>query len=189
MKDQRLYDRILAQVSKNSAAGCWLWTGSYHKSRPHAANRYGYIGMARGNGKYGSVDTHRAMWIAIHGELPSIVYVCHRCDVPLCVNPEHLFLGAPRDNTRDMLAKNRHNNGKKTICKRGHALEGDNVYICPAGARDCKICATARYRIRAGWPEHLAYSIGKVPPGYKLDFVTGELVAARSSKRRQSQLT
>lgn len=148
MKDQRLYDRIVAQVVVNAVTGCWMWTGSYHKNRPHAANRYGYIGMQRGTGKYGSVDTHRAMWIALHGELPSTVYVCHRCDVPLCANPDHLFLGAPRDNTQDMIAKNRHNNGKKTICKRGHPLEGENLYVSKDGMRNCKACGRERERLR-----------------------------------------
>lgn len=159
---QKLYDRILAKTVKDPVSGCWNWTGPYHKNRPHPGNRYGYIGMRREGGKHRTVGTHRAMWIALHGEIPRTTYICHRCDNPLCVNPDHLFAGAPKDNTHDMLAKNRHNNGKKTICKRGHPLEGDNVYITPSGARQCKCCTTARYRIKWGWPEDLAYSL---PPG------------------------
>jgi hypothetical protein len=43
-----------------------------------------------------------------------------------------------------MIAKNRHNNGRKTICKRGHPLEGENVYVSKNGMRNCKTCVTAR---------------------------------------------
>jgi len=189
MFDQILYDRILAKVAKDPASGCWNWTGPYHATRPYPNNRYGYISIRKAPGKWKSVDAHRAMWIALNGPTPSTVYVCHRCDNPLCVFPDHLFAGAPRDNTRDMIAKNRHNNGKKTICKRGHPLEEENVYITPAGARACKICTLGRLRMYAGWPEHLAYTIGKVPGGYMVDFQTGEFVKTGKGHPRESLRT
>lgn len=53
------------------------------------------------------MKAHRASWIAYRGEIPDNLWVLHRCDNRLCVNPEHLFLGTARDNTQDMIKKGR----------------------------------------------------------------------------------
>lgn len=75
---------------------CWLWRAS----RRHT---YGQINLH----PFGPVYAHRLSYVLYHGEIPDGMFVCHRCDTPLCVKPEHLFLGTPRDNSRDMLAKGR----------------------------------------------------------------------------------
>jgi HNH endonuclease len=49
---------------------------------------------------------HRVAWFVAHGAWPTL-HVLHRCDVPLCVNPEHLFEGTQTDNLRDMARKGR----------------------------------------------------------------------------------
>lgn len=81
---------------------CWIWTGIIVRG-------YGYLG--RGKFKQGTVGANRASWMIHHGEIPKGMEVCHNCpggDNPLCVNPDHLWLGTQADNMRDMCAKGRH---------------------------------------------------------------------------------
>lgn len=81
--------------------GCWLWTAGW--------DRYGY-GMLAGN-----VKAHRRSYELHVGEIPAGLCVCHKCDTPACVNPDHLFLGSNRDNVADMRAK-------------GRAIQGEAVH-------------------------------------------------------------
>lgn len=74
-------------------SGCIEWTGVRHTS--------GY-GLFRG--KY----AHRLSYTWSVGEIAAGLYVCHHCDNPPCVNPQHLFLGTALDNARDMVSKGRH---------------------------------------------------------------------------------
>lgn len=82
--------------------GCWIWIAC---SLP-----CGY-GTFRLNRKM--LRAHRASWIIRKGEIPVGVDVLHRCDTPLCVNPDHLFLGNDQDNKNDSVAKNRHSKGER----------------------------------------------------------------------------
>lgn len=77
-------------------AGCWIWTGRID------GNGYGNAVIASK-----SFGAHKLAYLLFIGPIGDKQVVCHRCDVPLCVNSAHLFLGTHADNMRDAFAKNR----------------------------------------------------------------------------------
>lgn len=82
---------------------CWLWQGSTNP------DGYGNFNVKRDNGSWGCTKAHRFAWLITHGEMPpSTVNVCHRCDTPACVRPDHLFVGTQADNMRDCQRKGRY---------------------------------------------------------------------------------
>lgn len=93
------------QRNHKKVSECWIWTGCVGK------DGYGVLGVGRKQ-----MRAHRASFEAFSGEIPGGLLVCHRCDQPLCVNPDHLFLGTPRDNTQDMIRKSR----RKTLRGESH---------------------------------------------------------------------
>lgn len=76
--------------------GCWLW------DRAATPGGYGHFSL---EGRPESA--HRASWRIYRGPIPTGLFVCHRCDTPSCVNPDHLFLGTGSDNIRDRHSKGR----------------------------------------------------------------------------------
>lgn len=148
MKDQELYGRLVERVVKDAATGCWLWQGPIWKTRPSPGNRYGYISL-KVNGKWRSIGTHKAMWWAVHGIPEKGMCVCHKCDVPTCVNPEHLWLGTHLQNMADCRAKNRYHYANLTHCKRGHEFNEENTYYrADNGLRACRVCQRERQRAK-----------------------------------------
>lgn len=99
---EALRERWAAKVANLGGEGCWLWTG--WKGGPDGS-KYGYISVGGRAGR--GCRAHRVSWELHHGPIPEGMHVLHKCDVPLCVNPEHLFLGTRSDNMQDMISKGR----------------------------------------------------------------------------------
>ena len=89
--------RIMERILPEPNCGCWLWTGD--KSGKMGYGRLMYQGRTRA--------AHRVAYQIFRGPITDGLLVCHRCDVPLCVNPDHLFLGTYTDNSDDMIRKGR----------------------------------------------------------------------------------
>lgn len=99
--------------------GCWIWIGS--------ANRKGY-GSCRGL-QNRTDGAHRVSWQLYRGPIPSGMMVLHHCDVPACVNPDHLYVGTAQQNTDDMMRRGRHKTKRGSDCWRSKFSEEDVHYI------------------------------------------------------------
>jgi hypothetical protein len=89
--------RFWEKVNITAPDKCWLWKG---------ASLRGY-GRAFLNYPQRKVQAHRVAYAISHGKIPSGKCICHRCDVTLCVNPSHLFVGTHQENIQDRTMKGR----------------------------------------------------------------------------------
>lgn len=96
-----IFDRLVRYQIKSD--GCWGWSG--------ATGRHGYGSLSSRDKKVSKSPekAHRVSYEKTFGPIPEGLHVLHRCDNPPCTNPEHLFLGTPKDNAVDRTEKGRNN--------------------------------------------------------------------------------
>lgn len=119
---------------------CWEWTG--------CKDRDGYGQFGYNNRQW---KAHRIAYFFSHGSIDDSKLICHHCDNPKCVRPEHLYQGTVKDNSQDMINRGRHKSflGSRTHCSAGHEYNDENTYYSKE-KRVCKICRRqydkARYK-------------------------------------------
>ena len=112
-----LPERFWSKTELIPFSSCWYWTGSLTRG-------YGYATV---NKKVGYA--HRHSWEFNFGAIPKGMCVCHKCDNPICIRPDHLFLGTHADNVRDKIAKGRARTGKRIGTQHKHAKLNDEKVL------------------------------------------------------------
>ena len=137
-------DFIESRIQRIPFSGCWVWMGAVVESG------YGQVQI----GKHFK-RAHRVVYELLIGPIPKGANVLHRCDVPSCVNPAHLYPGTQKQNVADCIERGRFRSGwqnaEKTHCLRGHAFDEANTGFYATGHRYCKACHCAtviRYQKR-----------------------------------------
>jgi len=134
-----LRERFWAKVKANDA--CIEWGGA------KSSNGYGAFTLPGRK----RASAHRVAYEFFFGPIPEGLWVCHKCDNPSCIRPDHLFLGTPKENFEDMRQKGRYvRRITKTHCVRGHKLNSENTRRAgPKGKwRQCKVCDRMLAKIR-----------------------------------------
>jgi len=107
-ESEPLATRFERHYEPEPMSGCWLWTASRN------GDGYGFMTVGSRGIDRSYRGAHRVSYEIYVGPIPDGMCVLHRCDVPACVNPAHLFLGTQRDNALDRERKHRGRYAKAT---------------------------------------------------------------------------
>lgn len=134
-----LFKRLESQFERTGKDECWPWRG--------AASNLGY-GVIRISGR--GYQAYRVIYELERGDIPDGLVLDHLCCNPRCVNPYHMEPVTQRLNIlrgRSPAAEH----ARKSHCPKGHAYSGENLFVAPNGARQCRTCrraADANYKER-----------------------------------------
>lgn len=109
---QELLVRFWAKVTRRGPTDCWLWTGAVTGT---GSVKHGQFNTGRRDGKQQNIKAHRFAWEVLRGGIPDGFQVNHHCDVPICCNPNHLYVGTQVDNLNDARRRGRLIDGKHLI--------------------------------------------------------------------------
>lgn len=99
--EKSLQDRFWKYINKTDS--CWMWTGT------KTIHGYGYLIYWPTRVHH---TVHRISWRIHRGEIPIGKFILHKCDIKLCANPDHLWLGTQAENMRDKVSKGRQARGE-----------------------------------------------------------------------------
>ena len=132
-----ILDRFMSKFERIPWSGCWIWFGS------SATNKYGRaLPLIYVRGAPRAQPAYRVAYELFVGPIPKEMQVCHKCDISLCVNPEHLFLGTAADNQLDKVRKNRHTKGETHGVSK--LKNGDVLAIRSSSEKACVLAALYR---------------------------------------------
>lgn len=137
-KKKPVLERAVSKI-KVDEHGCWLWLGG------KSGSGYGLIGAGGRNAPRHSLYVHRVMYEAHVGPIPDGLDLDHLCRVRACVNPAHLESVTRSENLKRSPVIGAYQKAI-THCPRGHAYEGENLYVKKNGNRQCRECNRERCR-------------------------------------------
>jgi hypothetical protein len=124
---ETIAERFEARYIPEPNSGCWLWTGDVE------GGGYGQFMLRKiktgGKWRKLRVKAHRLSWELHRGEIPADTEVCHTCDMPPCVNPDHLFLGTHQENMQDRNDKGRLAEGERSPFAKITAADVEEIRV------------------------------------------------------------
>jgi len=148
-----LREKLEKYTLRSDQENCWIWIG------PKFRYGYGKLDLCV-NHKNKTFSAHRCAWENAFGPIPTGLLVCHRCDNPLCVNPDHLFLGTNKENSQDMVLKGRSLKGDKNPLRIHPELVRRGELIHTSVIKECDVHMIRKMYSKSMSVKEIAYKLG-----------------------------